>query len=192
MLDDLKYIHSMDSGDALGVAASQWKQLENIYDIPELNYEIEHIVFAGMGGSALWGMLSLTWPGYNLPFEIWRRYDAPNYISEKTLMIVSSHSGNTEETLSALKAAQKAGSHIIVATSGGKLTEIAKKEGYPLVKLPGSSQPRFGVLSGMKAIVTILEKIWFCCSRPRRANIARDFRIFENRNSQLVARGSNS
>ncbi len=161
MLDDLKYIHAKDTSDALGIAASQWQQLETSYDLPELNFEIDNIVFAGMGGSALWGMLSLTWPGYKLPFEIWRRYDAPAYISGKTLMVVSSHSGNTEETLSAIKAAQNAGSHIIVATSGGKLADIAKREGYPIVKLPGTTQPRFSVLNGVKAIITILEKAGF-------------------------------
>lgn len=158
MLDDLKYIHGKDSSDALGIAAKQWQQLETIYDLPKLDFEVENIVFAGMGGSALWAMLSLTWPGYSLPFEIWRRYDAPNYISDRTLMIISSYSGNTEETLSALEAAEAAGAHIIIATSGGKLEEIAVKKDYTLVKLPEVAQPRFGVLNGVKAMVTVLER----------------------------------
>jgi len=158
MLDDLKYIHSKDSDDALGVAAKQWKMLETVYELPKLDFTITNIVFAGMGGSALWALLSKTWPGYNVPFEVWRKYDAPSYVSEKTLMIISSYSGNTEETLSALSAAEKAGCHIVIAAGGGKLIEIAEQKGYPYTLLPKSSQPRFAALNGLKSLVTILEK----------------------------------
>lgn len=158
MLDDLKYIHQKDAQDALGIAAKQWQMLRTEYDFPELEYEVENIVFAGMGGSALWALLSQTWPGYTVPFQVWRRYDAPDYISEKTLLIVSSYSGNTEETISALEAGEKAGAHIVVSAGGGKLVEIAREKGYPLALLPKSSQPRFAALNGLKSLVTILEK----------------------------------
>lgn len=158
MLDDLKYIHNKDACDALGIAANQWQQLETIFELPELNFEAENVIFAGMGGSALWALLSQTWPGLKVPFEIWRRYDAPAYISDKTLMIVSSYSGNTEETLSALQAGQEAGAYIVVAASGGKLVEIAEENGYPITLLPKASQPRFGALNGLKSLVTILER----------------------------------
>jgi len=158
MLDDLKYIHNKDAEDALGVAAKQWQQLQTVYELSQLDFEVENIVFAGMGGSALWALLSLTWPGYSVPFEIWRRYDGPTYMSDKTLLVISSYSGNTEETLSALQAGENAGAHIVVAASGGKLVEIAKTKGYPVVLLPKASQPRFGALNGLKSLVTILEK----------------------------------
>ena len=158
MLDDLKYIHTKDAQDALGVMATQWQLLQTSFDLPELNFEIDNVVFAGMGGSALWALLSQTWPGYSVPFQVWRRYDAPDYVSEKTLMIVSSYSGNTEETLSALAAAEKAGAHIVVSASGGKLVEIAEEKGYPLTLLPKVSQPRYAALAGLKSLVTILEK----------------------------------
>ena len=148
----------MDSQDALGVASGQWRMLQTTYELPELNYDVENIVFAGMGGSALWALLSRTWPGYKVPFEVWRKYDAPNYVSEKTLMIVSSYSGNTEETLSALAAGEAAGAHIVIAASGGKLAEIAKEKGYPITILPESSQPRYAAMNGLKSLVTILER----------------------------------
>lgn len=158
MLDDLKYIHNKDAGDALGIASKQWQQLETVYELPKLDFEVENVVFAGMGGSALWASLSLTWPTVSVPFEVWRRYDAPCYISEKTLLIVSSYSGNTEETLSALNAGEQAGAQIVIASSGGKLIEIAKEKGYPYTLLPKASQPRFGALNGLKSLVTILER----------------------------------
>jgi glucose/mannose-6-phosphate isomerase len=158
MLDDLKYIHTKDADDALGIAAKQWQMLETVYDFPELSIEVDNIVFAGMGGSALWALLSKTWPAHSVPFEIWRKYDAPNYIGDKTLMIISSYSGNTEETLSALEAAESAGAHIVIAAGGGKLIEIAEQKNYPYTLLPKSSQPRFAALNGLKSLVTILEK----------------------------------
>ena len=158
MLDDLKYIHSKDAQDTLGIAGKQWQMLETEYDLPALDIAVDNIVFAGMGGSALWALLATTWPGFTVPFEIWRRYDLPSYVSDKTLLIVSSYSGNTEETLSALEAGEKAGAHIVVAAGGGKLVEIARKKGYFLTLLPQSAQPRYAALNGLKSLVTILER----------------------------------
>ena len=158
MLDDLKYIHQKDAADSLGIMAKQWEHLQIKYELPELDYDVENIVFAGMGGSALWALLSVTWPGYKIPFEVWRRYDLPSYVNEKTLVIVSSYSGNTEEAISALAAAEKAGAHIAVAASGGKLAELAEEKGYPFTKLPKVDQPRYSALTGLKSLVTILEK----------------------------------
>jgi len=157
MLDDLKYIHDKDSSDALGYSAKQWQQLEATYDFPKLDFPIENVVFAGMGGSSLWAMLSLSWPGYSVPFEIWRRYDAPTYLSEKTLVIVNSYSGSTEETLSAMAAAEKANAQVVAVARGGKVIEIAKKNKYPYIMLPETPQPRLGTLSGFKSLVTIMQ-----------------------------------
>ncbi len=158
MLDDLKYIHSKDADDALGIAANQWQQLKSEYNLSDLNYDIENVVFAGMGGSALAALLSTTWPGCKLPFQIWRKYELPAYVNEKTLLIISSYSGNTEETISALDAGAKAGAQIVVVAGGGKLIEIAKDKNYPYALLPKASQPRFGALNGLKALVTIFER----------------------------------
>lgn len=159
MLDDLKYIHERDAQDALGIAEKQWQQLEHVF---KLNWKpeqpIKNVVLAGMGGSALAGLLSTTWPDYNVPFEIVRDYEIPSYVDESTLFIASSYSGNTEETISALAAAEKANAQIIIMSSGGILEDKAKSKNYPFELLPKASQPRFGVFSSLKAYVTILEK----------------------------------
>ena len=60
----------------------------------------------------------------------------PEFVNENTLVIVSSFSGNTEETLEALKMAQEAKAEIACITSGGKLAEIARNKGYNLIILP--------------------------------------------------------
>lgn len=158
MLDDLKYIHEKDAQDALGIAEKQWKQLEQTYAIPELSYEVQNIVVGGMGGSALAALVSQSWPSYQVPFEIARGYNIPNYVSDKTLFIASSYSGNTEETIEALHKAEEKKAHIVVIASGGKLADIARDKGYPLAEIPGGMQPRFAVLYNLKAIITFLEQ----------------------------------
>lgn len=158
MLDDLKYIHEKDAQDALGIAEKQWQQLQVTFDIAPIEGTFENIVHSGMGGSALWALVSLSWPGYKVPFDVCRNYDIPAYVSDKTLFIASSYSGNTEETLAGLQVAEAQGARIAVIASGGKLADIAEEKGYPLARLPKFEQPRFALLAGYKALITIMEK----------------------------------
>jgi glucose/mannose-6-phosphate isomerase len=157
MLDDLKYIHQRDGQDALGIAERQAGQLEYKYDALKIEGNFENIVYAGMGGSALPAILSRSWPGYKVPFEVSRQYHVPAYVSEKTLFIASSYSGNTEETLSALAEAEEHGAVIAVMAAGGKLEEIAGQKGYPFLKIPKAEQPRYAVFYMLGALLTILE-----------------------------------
>ncbi|HUP26689.1 MAG TPA: bifunctional phosphoglucose/phosphomannose isomerase [Candidatus Limnocylindrales bacterium] len=157
MLDDLKFIHDRDAHDALGIAEKQWQQLQYQYELPPLKGSFDNIVHAGMGGSALWALLSTSWPGYTVPFEVVRDYDTPSYVNDKTLFIASSYSGNTEEITSALSQAEEKGATIAVITSGGKLEEIAKAKGYTLVALPKIDKPRYGALYGLRGLVTLAE-----------------------------------
>jgi len=156
MLDDLKYIHQRDAQDALGIAEKQPAQLEYQFDLPKLDGEFSNIVYAGMGGSALAALLMKTWPGCKLPFELTRDYDIPSYVSDKTLFIASSYSGNTEETLSALAEAEAKGAQIVVIAGGGKLVEIAQQKNHPCLVLPKVGQPRYAVLYSLKALVSVL------------------------------------
>jgi len=158
LLDDLKFIHEKDVQDALGIAGKQWEQIQQVYDIPELNFTPENIVYAGMGGSALEAYILQSWPGLSIPFEIVRGYDIPQYISDKTLFIASSYSGNTEETVEALHHAEEKSAKIVVMSSGGKLAEIAKEKAYVFAQLPTGYQPRHVVVYCYKALFTILEK----------------------------------
>lgn len=160
-LDDLKFIHQIDSQDALGLAAKQWQQITHVYDfaVDSLTGPYSNIVHSGMGGSALWALLSTSWPAYNLPFEVVRGYDIPAYVSEKTLFIASSYSGNTEETLSSLAQAEAKGAQIAIITSGGKLLDIATEKGHALIQLPKIDKPRYGALYGLKGLVMLAEKL---------------------------------
>ncbi|HSW85222.1 MAG TPA: bifunctional phosphoglucose/phosphomannose isomerase [Candidatus Saccharimonadales bacterium] len=160
MLDDLKMIHERDAQDALGVAEKQWQQLTHDFEVELPRLEgLLNVVLAGMGGSALPGVFLRSWPGTLVPFEIVRDYSLPDYVGEKTLVISSSYSGNTEETLSALDDAEAKGAVIIVIAAGGKLAERAKAKNYPFFNIPSGIQPRMCSFYFLAAFLQILEPL---------------------------------
>jgi glucose/mannose-6-phosphate isomerase len=157
VLDDLKYIHERDAQDALGTNEKQWQQLTEHFDVTlPADRTYENVVLAGMGGSALAALFVTSWPGLQVPFQTVRDYDIPAYVSDRTLFIASSYSGNTEETLSALDQAEKTGAQVVIIASGGKLIEIAQNKHYPYLQLPAISQPRYAALASVKALVSLL------------------------------------
>lgn len=127
----------------------------------ELGLGIKNIVFAGMGGSALAGVIVKNWLGAQLtvPLEVVRGYDLPGYINERTLVFVSSASGNTEEALSCLKGAQRNNAQVIALSSGGKLAKAANQTTLLNIELQAYAQPRLGVFAGIKALVCVLENL---------------------------------
>lgn len=160
MLDDLKFIHEKDQQDALGVAEKQWQQLNHTYDVDLSRYhDIQNVVLAGMGGSALPAVFLRSWPGTNVPLEIVRDYELPNYVGENTLFISSSYSGNTEETLAALEAAEQKGAQVVVIAAGGKLADIAKEKQCPLFIIPSGIQPRMSSFFFLAAFMQLLEPL---------------------------------
>lgn len=160
MLDDQNLLSEKDPFGALEVALNQYKQAELVSEVinPNSDATINKVVVTGMGGSALAALLIKSWQEskLNITFEIVRDYKLPNYVDDKTLVIASSYSGNTEETLSCLDEALKKGANIGCVSSGGKLVEIAKNNELPYVVLPSGIQPRMGVIANLRAILAIL------------------------------------
>lgn len=187
MLDDLKLIHERDPQDTLGIAERQANQLTHEFETTQGPIEVENIVYAAMGGSALAAIVSQTWPGYQIPFQIVRDYDIPAYVSEKTFFIAASYSGNTEETLSALEQAEARGAKIAVIAGGGKLVDIAQTKGYPLVILPKAEQPRYAVFYNLKALLTLLEKAGILSENDINAELAKAETFFNEAVKPWVA-----
>ena len=111
MLDDANVIKQRDPEGALAVAGAEYAQEEfdaMVWNSENDGREIKNIVVGGMGGSALAALLLKSWlkSDITIPIEVLRSYDLPGYVSENTLFIASSYSGNTEETLSALEQAE--------------------------------------------------------------------------------------
>lgn len=162
MLDDLKLIHERDVEDTLGIAERQPAQLTHELEISgdtsRLN-DVHNVVYAAMGGSALASMFVKSWPKLSVPFEVVRDYDLPNYVGPNTLVIAGSYSGNTEETLAALAAAEDKGAKVAVVASGGKLLETAHAKNLPAIQIPTVAQPRYAVFYNFRALLDILKQV---------------------------------
>lgn len=117
------------------------------------------IILVGMGGSGhagdLLNMLNLP----QVPLSIHRDYDLPHLpVAHNPLVIISSYSGNTEESLSAYRAAQAAGYQILSSASGGKVAEWSKRDGVPLATIAfPEMQPRHTLFASFVGIATALK-----------------------------------
>lgn len=105
---------------------------------------IHNVCIIGLGGSAFGGEVAKNFIEADcpVPFDIVRDYKIPGYVSKNTLLIASSYSGNTEETLAALDAAIPRGPKVVCVTSGGKILDIARQHGFDHIVLPGGYPPR--------------------------------------------------
>ena len=121
------------------------------------------IVIAGVGGSAVAGDLVLAWLGGDLkvPAVICRDYVLPAFVTSKTIVVVVSFSGETEEALSCFVDGQKRKARLVALSTGGRLEKYAKQVGVPHLKITGKMPPRIGLpylfVGLAKILVTILE-----------------------------------
>src|SRR5210317_1866579 len=90
--------------------------------------KFENVLICGLGGSGIAGSVvkDLVHDELKIPLVLCKDYHIPAFVNQKTLVIVSSYSGNTEETLSAFKQAYEKKAEIAVISSGGNLLEFAK------------------------------------------------------------------
>ena len=150
-LDDLESITKYDKSGILEIIESFPEQcLEAAKiglgtDIPR-SYHIKYsnIVCTGLGGSAIGSDILRSYLLYEakLPIFVNRDYLLPAFVGSRTLVIVSSYSGSTEETISAYGDAKKRSAKLIVATSGGRLLDTAQRDGVPVIKIPKGIPPR--------------------------------------------------
>lgn len=103
-----------------------------------------NILVLGMGGSAIGGELLRAYAADQLavPVTVNRDYHVPAYVNDGTLVIASSYSGNTEETLSAYHEAKARGAKVLAITTGGQLAELAVADGFPVIRIPPGLSPR--------------------------------------------------
>jgi glucose/mannose-6-phosphate isomerase len=161
MLDDATILSQRDPEGALNVITNEEHQLAadlRVEHVDHDNRPIEQIVITGMGGSALAALVLKVWlkEDFTKPLDIVRNYDLPNYVSANTLVIASSYSGNTEETLSALEEAEVRGAQLAIIASGGKLIEEANARDIVSVQMPAGVQPRMALIYNLRGIVELL------------------------------------
>ncbi len=118
------------------------------------------IIVLGMGGSAIGGdLLRAYLPSLPIPFVVNRSYDLPAGANETMLVIASSYSGNTEETLSSFEQAVAKKIPIVCLTTGGTLAERATALGFPLFSSKPGMQPRAALAFSFVPILLLLEKL---------------------------------
>lgn len=126
------------------------------------SFPLRNIYVAGLGGSGIGAdfVKEFVADECKIPFTNGKGYGIPNFIDKHTLAIVSSYSGNTEETLSALKLIEATGAKIVCLSSGGKLIDRAIEMSYDYIKLPDDwPSPRACLGFSMVQQVVILEKL---------------------------------
>ncbi len=167
---DKKNTYKLDKGDVYGSVlalprqiASLWEETKSIKMTKGCRL-VDNVVVVGMGGSALGARVieAIGRDRLSLPMVIVNDYHLPAYVDERSLVILSSYSGGTEEILAAAEEALSKKAQVVVLTMGGKLAEIAQKNQWSLLKLSEgdnpSNQPRMAIGMNVMACLRILER----------------------------------
>ncbi len=151
----LGHIHSL-SNQLLHAWETGLQYPLNITDTPRL------VIICGMGGSAIGGELAAAYArkaGCS-PVIVLREYDLPAWaLNPDTLVVASSYSGNTEETLSAFHQAMDAGCKLVALTRGGELARLARQLGAPVWKIEHESQPRAAVANSFGLLMALFHRL---------------------------------
>ncbi len=166
-LDDLSIYATLDPqgmGDEIDALPSQldtaW-QLGMTFELPVLRQPLKNVLIAGMGGSAIGGELVAAYlmPKSRVPIFVHRDYGMPAWVDEGTLVVASSHSGNTEETSDAFDAALRQGAQVVVLCTGGELAQKAQAQGLPLWQFKHKGQPRAAVGFSFGLLLALLTRL---------------------------------
>ncbi|OGY23094.1 MAG: hypothetical protein A2Y57_01460 [Candidatus Woykebacteria bacterium RBG_13_40_7b] len=167
-LDNLGQIKALDTSNLLGSIVGlpdqieqAWQEVQKI-EVPEDYCRVKNIVVAGMGGSALGAdFLRSVFP-LDLPLETVREYKLGHAVNHNSLVILSSYSGDTEETLACAQEASNAGSKVIGISTGGKLIDFLQQKGLPYYQFVPNfnpcGQPRAGLGYSIAALGAFLQK----------------------------------
>jgi len=166
VLDDAAAIARYDSEGMLaaiprlaGQLTDGWARSRAL-ELPASHRGPSTVVVLGMGGSAIGADLvrGIFSDRLRVPLVTVRDYDLPRFAQPPMLVVAASHSGATEETLSALSQAISRGCPVAAITTGGPLLVAAHKGGLPYLEYTGESQPRASVGSGIALLAGLLER----------------------------------
>jgi glucose/mannose-6-phosphate isomerase len=166
-LDDAALRQRLDPDGTLGRIRGLPEQCEEAWAaarevaLPEEYAGIDKVVIVGMGGSAIAGdvLAALAYDRGNVPITVVRGYSLPGWIDGKTLVIGSSHSGSTEETLSAFKQALEGPAKKVVITMGGPLLELAEKHHIPALTYTYPNEPRAAIGHGLMRQLAVMRRL---------------------------------
>lgn len=161
-----EYVTGYDPDNQFKVLCDTYKQIDyawqnkiNVSDLKATNFN--SIIVTGLGGSAISGDLMQNYAGNELkiPYTVNRNYTLPAFADENTLLIASSYSGNTEETISVLNEAVKRKCKIIAITTGGRVGEIAESNKIPIVNVQKGFQPRYSLGLSFFSLLKVFQEL---------------------------------
>ena len=166
-LEEIKKLDPKDVYGSTGMFINQCRQIHELVEKAELPDRLlksdpGSVVFSGMGGSAYGGhvCLSLFKDEIEIPMFLNSDYGLPKFVNSDTLVILTSYSGGTEETLSSMELAKSIGANKIALTTGGKLAELAGNDSIVFdPKFNPSGQPRLGTGYIVLGTIEILRRI---------------------------------
>jgi glucose/mannose-6-phosphate isomerase len=166
VLDDLVALGRIDrSGMAAlitgipGQVRDAWARSRTL-ELPDTHRSADAVAVLGMGGSAIGAELvrGIWGDRLTVPIEVVRGYELPAWVGSDDLVIASSYSGATEETISALEAALRRGARVAAISTGGPIAEVARRGGLPLLTFPGGGQPRAAIGHAVTLMAGLLER----------------------------------
>ena len=154
-----------DKYNMLGMISSLPKQISEMIGSlskwePKREFrDIENIIICGMGGSAIAGDLlcNMVKNDISVPISVVRDYHLPSWVGNKSMVILSSYSGDTEETLSCLEDSLDRGAMSVCVTTGGTLNKKSKELGLDCIIMPSGYQPRAALGYSLISMLSILE-----------------------------------
>jgi glucose/mannose-6-phosphate isomerase len=163
-LDDPAALRRIDPEDMLGKVAamprqlSQARRVASALELPDELRDVDAVIVLAMGGSAIGAELVAAAAGERLrvPLIVHRDYGLPAGAGLRTLVVASSHSGETAETLSGFAAARRAGVPLAVITTGGRLAAEARDANIPLLEYRLGGQPRAAIGFGVGLVHELL------------------------------------
>ncbi len=155
------------------------------FGLPEHYSRADRVVVLGMGGSAIGGDLlgTLVTSESRVPLLTVRGYTLPAYADKNTLVIASSYSGNTEETLAGFDQSLKAGAMVIAITTGGKLKAAAAQNSVPVFAFTYNAQPRAALPFSFFPLLCFLQKLGFVGDKS--ADVHEAFRVVRRLSATL-------
>lgn len=157
--------------------------------ITESENDIYNIVICGLGGSGIGGAIaqSITQDEIKIPIITVNTYDIPEFVGPNSLVICSSFSGNTEETISVYHQAKDKGAKVCCITAGGKIRFLADTNNDDLAILPNHiSSPRANIGYSLVQLLHVLEAYGFI-SDSFKIEIENTIRLLEKEQSNIIA-----
>ena len=165
-LDDPATLQRIDPEDMLGKVAELPRQLADArrvaasLELTDRHTDVDAVIVLAMGGSAIGAELVAAAAGERLrvPLIVHRDYGLPAGAGERTLIVATSHSGETAETLSGFAAARQRNLPTAVITTGGQLAASAGEAGLPLLRYRAGGQPRAAIGFGVGLVHELLSR----------------------------------